>query len=77
MIEEKEYFIPIENEDFRIGRLSVLPQKSGLMVGVDIIQKDSKKIFYHVKTCYHCEDLQDAISQGRQALFEFLNSPRK
>lgn len=76
-MDEKEFFIPIDNEEFRIGRLSILPHKSELMVSVDIIQKESKKIFYHVKTCYHCDDLQDAISQGRQALYEFLQSPTK
>ena len=76
---EKEYFIPIDNEEFRIGRLNISLHKSGFMIDVDIIQKESRKIWHHVKTIYQndSDDMQDAISQGRQALFEFLWPPIK
>lgn len=75
-IDAKEFFVPIDNEIHRIGRLTILRQGAVFNVEIDIIFKESHKIWHHVKTHYGCDDMQDAVSQGRQTLYDFLKSPK-
>ena len=41
-------------------------------VEIDVVQKESRKIFKHVDILYHFEDEQEAIDAGVQRLSQFL-----
>jgi hypothetical protein len=45
-----EFFIKIEGQEFLLGRLSVNKMNQSFWVEIDIVQKESKKIWAHVGT---------------------------
>lgn len=70
----QDYFVKIENEEHHIGRITVNKAKR-FNVEIDIVQKESKKIFHHVDMLFDIEDKTEAIDTGVQVLSKFLNKP--
>lgn len=68
----KEYFVEIENEPYRKGRVTLNKYNDGYAVEVDIVQKEGMKIWHHVKRVYHLEDEQEALDHGVWLLSQFL-----
>jgi hypothetical protein len=67
----QDYFVKIENEEHHIGRITLNKVKS-FNVEIDIVQKESKKIFQHVDILFDIEDKTEAIDSGVQVLAKFL-----
>ena len=67
-----EYFLAIEGEDGRCGRVVIERHTDGFAAEVDIIQKESGKIWWHVARFYGCSDEREALDQGVCALGNFL-----
>lgn len=67
----QDYFVKIENEEHHIGRITLNKAKS-FNVEIDIVQKESKKIFQHVDMLFDFEDKTEAIDSGVQVLAKFL-----
>lgn len=68
-----EYFIKLEGQDFLLGRLSINKMNRGFWVEVDIVQKESKKIFAHVGNLYNVADLDEAVTSSVQMLSRHVN----
>jgi hypothetical protein len=63
-----EKYIPLENEPYFLGRITVNALSDKKMVEVDIIQKESHRIFKHLLTFTTNEDVNEAFELG---LIEF------
>lgn len=71
-----DYYIPLTNDTFREGRITVNRLSDHFYLEVDIVQKDSRKIFYHIGVfdCPKELDFQEALDYGHQKMAHFLRS---
>lgn len=67
-----EYFLELTGNEFLLGRLSINKMGRGFWVEVDIVAKESKKIYRHVGDLHNVEDLDEAITRSVQMLSEYL-----
>lgn len=67
-----DYFIEIEGDNYRVGRLSLNSIGSSFTVEIDIVQKETKKIWTHVDILYGKSDKDEALEDGVQRLSNFL-----
>ncbi len=67
-----EYFLELKGNEFLLGRLTINKMSRGFWVEVDIVTKDSKKIFRHVGDLHHIEDVDEAVTRSVQMLSEYL-----
>lgn len=67
-----EYFIKLDGQDFLLGRLSVNKMNSSYWVEIDIVTKDSKKIFAHVGNLYNTADLDEAVNRSVEMLAQYV-----
>lgn len=67
-----EYFIKLEGQDFLIGRLSINKMKSSYWVEIDIVTKESRKIYAHVGNLYNMSDVDEAITSSVQMLSTYV-----
>ena len=72
-----EKYIELENNPYLLGRISVNAVKDLYHAEVDIIHRESHKIFKHVKILYHQQSPEEAIISGVQALRLFLEEIEK
>ena len=67
-----EYFIKLDGQEFLLGRLSINKMNGSFWVEIDIVQKESKKIFAHVGNLYNTEDLDEAVTRSVQMLSSYV-----
>jgi hypothetical protein len=67
-----EFFIKLDGQEFLLGRLSINKMNSSFWVEVDIVQKESKKIFAHVGNLYNVSDLDEAVTSSVQMLSSYV-----
>lgn len=68
----KEYFLKIENDEFREGRITLNKLSQNYSVEIDIVQTESRKIWKHVDVIYNQTEMDEAIDAGVQRLANFL-----
>lgn len=73
----KELFFPLENEPYFLGRLTINQILEEYSVEIDIVNTESKKIFYHVDMLFRRQNYEDAVQEGIDCLSKFLLKPRK
>jgi hypothetical protein len=75
MLEEypQDYFIKLDQSEFQVGRLTLNQLGNQFSIEIDIVQKESKKIFKHVGILYNFQEKNEAIDAGVQHLSHFLN----
>lgn len=69
-----EFFIKIEGQEFLLGRLSINKMNTSFWVEIDIVQKESKKIWVHVTDLYGISELDEAIDRSVQSLSDYFKS---
>jgi len=67
-----EFFVELKGEEYLVGRLSVNKMNKNFWVEVDIVQKESKKIWAHVGDIHNVPDLDEATYQSVQLLSDYL-----
>jgi hypothetical protein len=67
-----EYFIKLEGNEFLLGRLSINKMNHSFWVEIDIVQKESKKIWAHVGDLHGINELDEAVDRSVQVLSDFL-----
>jgi hypothetical protein len=72
-----EYFIKLADQDFLLGRLTINKMTGSFWVEVDIVQKESKKIWAHVGNLYGIKELDEAVDLSVQSLSNFLSKNQK
>ncbi len=68
-----EKYIDLENNPYLVGRISVHNVKQSFYVEVDIIHRESHKIFKHIEILYNQNSAEEAIITGVQKLRQFLD----
>lgn len=71
-----EYFVKLDGQDFLLGRLSINKMQTSYWVEIDIVQKESKKIFAHVGNLYNTPDLDEAVNRSVEMLANYVK-PKK
>ena len=69
-----ELFIELEQKDYLVGRLIVHQMNRGFWTEVDIVLKESKKIWAHCGALHGILDLDEATYQGVQKMSEYISS---
>jgi hypothetical protein len=73
----QEFFIPIEGEERREGRIIVYKgREECFSVDIDIVQKNGKKIWQHVDRIYNLEARDEIIQLAVQKLSWFLSGSK-
>lgn len=67
-----EFFVELTGQDYLLGRLSINKMKGSFWVEIDIVTKESKKIYAHVGDLYNIEELDEAITRSVQMLSTFV-----
>lgn len=67
-----EYFIKLDGQDFLLGRLSINKMNSSYWVEIDIVTKESKKIYAHVGNLYNTADLDEAVNRSVEMLAKYV-----
>jgi len=68
----QDFFVNIDNEESRLGRITLNLHGEAFTVEIDIVQKESRKIWHHVDTLYKVDSRDDALQMGVQRLSQFL-----
>jgi hypothetical protein len=70
---EREFYIELKGlSPYYVGRISVLPQGELFTTEVDIVQKESGKIYCHVKTLFNQADERESVDLAVHHLKAFL-----
>ena len=72
-----EKYIELENNPYLLGRITLNQVKEEFTAEVDIIHRESHKIFKHVTIIYRQQSAQEALILGIQSLRHFLESLEK
>jgi len=67
-----EALVKIAQEDFFVGRIIINKVKTEYTAEIDIINKESRKIYRHVDNLYGGGDPKETLDQAVQKLAEFL-----
>jgi hypothetical protein len=68
-----EKYIDLENNPYLLGRVTIHQVKDLFHAEVDIIHRESHKIFKHVGIIYHQHSSEEALITGVQRLRLFLD----
>jgi hypothetical protein len=72
-----EKYIDLENNPYLLGRITIHQVREDYHAEVDIIHKESHKIFKHVDIVYHQLSAEEALISGVQRLRRFLEDVEK
>jgi hypothetical protein len=72
-----EFFVKLEGNDFLLGRLSINKMNANYWVEIDIVQKESKKIWAHVGNLYGVSELDEAVDRSVQTLSDYLKDKKQ
>lgn len=67
-----ENYVDLENNPYLLGRITVHLIRQDYHCEVDIIHKESHKIFKHVAIIYRLGSVEEAVNSGVQRLRQFL-----
>jgi hypothetical protein len=67
-----EKYIELENNPYLLGRITIHQLKDDFHAEVDIIHRESHKIFKHVEIIYRQYSSEEALITGVQRLRMFL-----
>ncbi len=73
----QEKYIDLENNPYLLGRVTIYHVKEDYHAEVDIIHKESHKIFKHVDIIYNQYSSEEALITGVQRLRLFLDKVEK
>lgn len=72
-----EKYIELENNPYLLGRISINQVKEEFNAEIDIIHKESHKIFKHIGIVYNQYSAEEALIVGVQKLRQFLERVEK
>src|SRR5690349_4501860 len=73
----QEKYIDLDNNPYLLGRITIHEVRSDYHAEVDIIHKESHKIFKHVDIIYGQPTAEEALIVGVQRLRRFLEDIEK
>lgn len=73
----QEKYIELENNPYLLGRITVHHVREDYHAEIDIIHKESHKIFKHIDIIYRQMSPEEAVITGVQRLRRFLEAVEK
>jgi len=73
----KEKYIDLDNNPYLMGRITIHNVKEEYHAEIDIIHRESHKIFKHIDILYNQMGYEDALISGVQRLRRFLDEAEK
>jgi hypothetical protein len=73
----REKYIELENNPYLLGRITVHCVQADYHAEIDIIHKESHKIFKHIDIIYRQQSAEEALILGIQRLRKFLDELEK
>ncbi len=67
-----EAFVNLEKEPYFVGRIVVNSHGDSFSAEIDIVNKESKKIYHHVGNLYNFTEASEALENAYQHLSNFL-----
>jgi hypothetical protein len=67
-----EKYIEMENEPYFLGRVTVNKYKETYHIELDIIHKETHKIYKHLGRHYGFHELNDALESGYQEMVKLI-----
>lgn len=68
----REVFFDLTSEPEMIARITIYKIKKNYNSEIDLIFKESKKIFYHVGSLFGFDEEEDCLGESTQTLSFFL-----
>ncbi len=72
----KEYFIELPGQDYLLARLTLHRMNHDFMVEMDIIMRESGKIWAHVGSLYKLQEEDEAVDRGVQKIADYIKSKK-
>lgn len=72
-----EKYIELENNPYLLGRIIVTQVKDSYHAEIDIVHKESHKIFKHIAILYNQSSGEEALITGVQRMRQFLEDIEK
>jgi hypothetical protein len=72
-----ERYIELENNPYLMGRVTINQVRENFNAEIDIIHKESHKIFKHVDIIYNQYSAEEALITAVQRLRQFLEAVEK
>ncbi len=69
-----EKYIDLENNPYLMGRITINQVKENFNAEIDIIHRESHKIFKHVDIVYNQYSAEEALIVGVQRLRNFIDN---
>ena len=73
----KEHYIELENNPYLMGRIAINHIKDDFVAEIDIIHKESHKIYRHIDILYSGYSAEEALISGIQRLRRFFEEVEK
>jgi hypothetical protein len=68
----KEHLIELKGNPHHVGRITISKMKTEFAADIDIILKESHKIFHHVDALFHYDEEVEVLNSAIQRLSEFV-----
>ena len=72
----KEFFVDIPGADYLVARITLHKMKQDFMSEIDVIMRESGKIWTHAGSLYKLSDEGEAIDRSVQFLADYLKSKK-
>lgn len=72
-----EKYIELENNPYLLGRIIITQVKESFHAEIDIVHKESHKIFKHIGIIYNEYSGEEALITGIQRMRQFLEAIEK
>ncbi|MFY7993409.1 MAG: hypothetical protein ACOVP4_08975 [Bacteriovoracaceae bacterium] len=73
----KEHYIELDNNPYLMGRIAINHIKEEFIAEVDIVHKESHKIYRHIGILYSGHSAEEALISGVQRLRRFFEEVEK
>lgn len=72
----KEFFVDIPGADYLVARITLNKMKADFMVEIDVIMRESGKIWTHAGSLYKIQGETEAVDRAVQFLADYLKSKK-
>lgn len=72
----KEFFVDVPGVDYLVARITLNKMKTDFMAEIDIIMRESGKIWTHAGSLYKLSDEGEAVDRSVQFLADYLKSKK-
>lgn len=72
----KEFFVDVPGVDYLVARITLTKMKTDFMAEIDVIMRESGKIWSHAGSLYKISDEVEALDRSVQFLADYFKSKK-